>query len=261
MKTLFLLSFIVVLNTAFGQSTATDVTVTDCAGNSHNLFNELDAGKIIVVGWAMPCATCAAPLLSVHNIVLSFQLSNPGMIEYWLNDDFANTSCQSLIGWANSSGITSAIYFSAGQLSMLDYGSAGMPKVVILGCTDHKVYYNVNNNPGGNGFSNALQAAVADVNAGCQQSGLNEANEIFPVNCVFNPEMDRVELKFGAVPTGNCQVNIYTLEGQLVYSGEHPPSGKDAMIEIPTSFWKNGLYLLRLETSEFESTYKINIAR
>lgn len=260
MKTICLLSILVALNTAFGQSTATDVTVTDCSGNSHNLFNELDAGKIIVVGWAMPCGACASPLLNVHNTILSYQMSNPGMIEFWLNDDYANTSCQSLTGWANSNGITSAIYFSASQLDMLDYGSAGMPKVVVLGCTDHQVYYNVNNSPGGNAFSNALQTAISDVTAGCQQSGLNEeSKEILPANCVFNPETDQVEVKFDKVPSGNCQVAIYTLEGQLVFSNAYTLTGNDAMIQIPTSFWKSGLYLLRLETSGIESSYRVNV--
>lgn len=39
---------------AFGQTTATDFTVNDCGGTSHNLFTELDAGKVIVLCWPMP---------------------------------------------------------------------------------------------------------------------------------------------------------------------------------------------------------------
>ena len=55
MKKLLLASSLLLLSgfIAFGQ-TAVNFTGNDCAGTSHTLFTELDAGKVIVVTFVMP---------------------------------------------------------------------------------------------------------------------------------------------------------------------------------------------------------------
>ena len=55
---------------AFAQ--ATDFTTDDCNGVTHNLFDSLDAGNVIVIAWAMPCFSCIAPSLSAYSAVQSF---------------------------------------------------------------------------------------------------------------------------------------------------------------------------------------------
>ena len=39
---------------ALPQTNATDFSVDDCNGEFHNLFTELDAGKVVVIAWVMP---------------------------------------------------------------------------------------------------------------------------------------------------------------------------------------------------------------
>ena len=51
--TLLILTTILASFGAFSQ-TATDFTCNDCAGSSHNLFSELDGGKVVVLVWVMP---------------------------------------------------------------------------------------------------------------------------------------------------------------------------------------------------------------
>ncbi len=38
----------------FSQEYATDFTVEDCDGVTHNLFSILDEGKVVVMVWVMP---------------------------------------------------------------------------------------------------------------------------------------------------------------------------------------------------------------
>lgn len=94
------LSLIVLLTyctSSIAQEYAPEIVVTDCEGNEHSLHDALDSGKVIVIGWTMPCATCAAPLLAAHNVVLKYGISHPGVVEYWLADDYAETTCERLL--------------------------------------------------------------------------------------------------------------------------------------------------------------------
>ena len=84
---------------SFAQTTATDFTTNDCAGVSHTLFSELDAGKIIVAAFVMPCGSCSAPSLAAYNAVQSYAISNPNTVYFYLVDDAANTTCASLTSW------------------------------------------------------------------------------------------------------------------------------------------------------------------
>ena len=46
-----------VTNISFAQPTATDFTTDDCDGVSHNLFDELNDGNVIVISWVMAALT------------------------------------------------------------------------------------------------------------------------------------------------------------------------------------------------------------
>ncbi len=84
------------------QSTATDFMVDDCNGVTHSLFDSLDAGNIIVIAWVMPCGACAIYGKYAYDAAYSFALSHPGSVDFYLVDDYANTSCSNLVNWGNS---------------------------------------------------------------------------------------------------------------------------------------------------------------
>jgi hypothetical protein len=130
----------------FAQTTATDFTADDCNGVTHNLFNDLDSGDIIVISWVMPCAPCATYTLPAYAAVQSFASTHPGQVNFYLVDDYANTACPTLVNWGNSNSMPLNTAFSDIAISMSDYGSNGMPKVVVLGGSDHNIYYNENDN-------------------------------------------------------------------------------------------------------------------
>ena len=68
---LFILLFLIGIVSS-AQTTATNFTANDCSGTPHTLFTELDAGKVVVIAFVMPCATCIAPTLSAYNHALSY---------------------------------------------------------------------------------------------------------------------------------------------------------------------------------------------
>ena len=112
-KTLILITFIFAfVNSKAQVTTATDFTANDCNSISHHLFAELDAGKVVVVAFVMPCSACIGPSLTAYNVATSFASSNPGRVKFFLSDDLANTSCSIVSGWATNNSITPDAVFS-----------------------------------------------------------------------------------------------------------------------------------------------------
>jgi hypothetical protein len=242
---------------SFAQQTATDVTLTDCEGSQHNLFAELDAGKIIVVGWTMPCATCAGPLLEAHNAVLNFAISNPGVVEFWLNDDYGNSNCQTVQSWATNNGMSNAVYFADAALEMMDYGSNGMPKVVVLGCSDHKVYYNHNNNPSGTDVTTAINDALADMAGGCQPLSLDEvhANKI-SVSCYPNPASGVLNISVASVTNKDVTIEVVGLNG-AVYKTATLNTANELQLDI--EHLSNGMYFLKVKDGDSVVLQKFHV--
>ena len=128
MKTLILLLLFVLNYSVYSQNNATDFTTEDCNGVMHNLFDSLDAGNIIVISWVMPCGPCATYTLPAYNAVQSFSLTHPGIVDFYLVDDYANTACASITNWASNYNMPIHTAFSSPVINMLDYGSLGMQK-------------------------------------------------------------------------------------------------------------------------------------
>ena len=71
-KSLLLMFF---ANISFAQKTPTDFTTDDCNGVSHNLFDELNDGNVIVISWVMPCGPCGSIALDACSAIF-FGLSS-----------------------------------------------------------------------------------------------------------------------------------------------------------------------------------------
>ncbi len=139
---------------------APDFTALDCDGISHNLYAELNAKKIIVIIWVMPCSSCVTEPLNASSIVQSYSTNYPGRVVFYMVDDYANTNCVGMQGWASFYGITNCTMFSDAAINMADYGVPGMPKTVVIGGFNHQVYFNKNESTVGLGA--AIDQALID---------------------------------------------------------------------------------------------------
>jgi len=140
-KLLYFTAFCMLLSArSIGQTTAVDFATNDCSGVSHHLFSELDGGKIVVAVFVMPCVGCIIPSHDAQTVVESYVSTYPGRVEMYLIDDDALTTCASLNSWRNSNGLHLMPTFSDSAVIMAEYGSPAMPKIVVLGGTDHHIY-------------------------------------------------------------------------------------------------------------------------
>lgn len=232
------------LNT-FAQ-TATDFTANDCAGTSHNLFSELNAGKVVVLSWVMPCASCVGPAQTASNTVRN--LNNPQVVFYMV-DDYANTSCATLSSWAQSNSIQPTATFSSAQIRMTDYGSTGMPKTVVLGGAAHRVFLNSNNSLNATALSSAINAAL----------GSNSTQDLVekPFFAYPNPAKNTLSLVMIDPALHQEKIVMTNISGQIVKSWAKTPSSFNAIPTLDISDLPNGLYILNVG----KNAQTISIAR
>ena len=255
MKKVFFLLFTAVSSYAFSQ-TAVNFTCNDCSSMNHDLFTELDAGKVIVLCWVMPCGSCIAPAAMDANTAQSYGGSYPGRVKFYLVDDNANTTCTSLASWANTNGIFPDASFSNLAISMYDYGGPGMPKTVVLGGASHQVFYNINGAVDPHDLQLAIEAALA-------ATGVSENNASVSGIAVFpNPVKNApVTLDYMLTENSLVTIDIFNLFGEKVRAftpgnqveGEHKTT-------LDLASLSNGVYFIRIGTAETSSTIRFIVA-
>jgi len=186
MKAKLIILIILLASLGARSQSATNFTVNDCAGASHTLFNELDAGKVVILCWVMPCASCIGPSKTTYNVAQSYNITYPDRVKMYVCDDYANTSCSSLTSWCTSNGLINTTKFSNAAIKMSDYGSAGMPKIVVVGNYTHKVYYNANNSVNATLLNTAITTALEDFFVGTTEDAFKK------INWCPNPVVDQL---------------------------------------------------------------------
>ncbi len=226
------------------QTNAVDFTANDCAGNSHHLFAELDAGKVIVISFVEPCSACIGPSQNAYTTVQSYASSNPGKVVFYLSDDQANTPCSSLIGWANGNGMPGITIFSDPAVKESDYGKFAMPKVVVLAGTDHKVYYIGDDGIFGSVLQDAINSALSATSVTQVQQQMTSLS-VSP-----NPASDQLYVNYVTDGFSDINIDVCNLNGSIlksVHFGRQLPGShqcKIAFDNVPPS----ELYFVRLYT-------------
>lgn len=241
MKNLLATALLALPATWSTAQTATNFNCADCNGVTHDLFAELDAGKVIVIDWVMPCASCIGPSLTTYNVVQSFQASHPDRVHMYLCDDFANTNCTSLNSWRNNQGLTNTTTFSNADISMYDYGDLGMPKVVVLGGPDHAVYFNAGFSVNSNDLQQAITEALSAASAVAEQGALAILPLLAP-----NPSDRSTWLELHPAAPTEALIQLTDLTGRPImtlFRGVMPQGPR--RVEIRTGDLPAGAYLVR----------------
>ncbi len=256
MKKLVLVFLVALFSYAANGQTATNFTCNDCTGVSHTLFDELDAGNVIVLCWVMPCGSCIGPTLTTYNVVQSFAATHPGRVKMYIADDYANTSCTSLTSWCNSNGFANTTKFSNALIKMSDYGTAGMPKIVVLGNTTHHVYYNSNNTVNATNLSNAILTALQDFGV-----GLSVQNSIGMIAAHPNPADQKLTVSFSLAKNSKVKIEVTDQTNiKVLETPEEQLLVGEQKVVVNTSTLKNGIYIAQIRTEHGVSSLKFIVA-
>jgi hypothetical protein len=224
--------------------TATNFNVNDCAGMNHDLFSEMNSGKVVVISWVMPCATCIGPVLSAQTEIQNHLSANPGKILFYVVDDFGNTNCTTLNSWCTNNGITNSnARFSSAAIDETDYGTTGMPKIVIVAGANHQVFFNENNTLTVSNFNAAMGNALAAANA----VGIKEDSQNIPGTKISpNPANSSFLLNYNVKEVKDLTIELYNSIGQKVKTINLKPVIGENMTKVETSDLANGAYIVKI---------------
>lgn len=247
-KQLLAFALIILSLTAATAQTAPDFTANDCSGVSHNLYSELDSGKVIVLNWVEPCGACIAASLTAYNIVEGFLTTNPGRVRYYLIDDLGNTNCSSLASWANTNSIGPAdrTTFSTAAIVENNYGGVGMPHIAVVGGSSHTYFFNQLNTAANN------PAAIASAIVQALTVGINEnTGTSFGASVYPNPSTDKIKINYTLTEAGTVSFDVLNVIGKTIvtYPLSKQAAGKhDFGIDVKNL--SEGIYLLRFNAGQ-----------
>jgi len=252
-KTLLSLLILISAISANGQTIAPDFTANDCNGIPHNLYTELNSGKVIVLNWVMPCAACIAPSVAAYNVVQGYASPN---VLYYLIDDFGNTSCSSLSNWADNNNIGSnRTTFSTSAIVENNYGGTGMPHVMVIG-PDHVIYYN-----GFNGTAGNITAIQNAINTALTATGIGDAGS-FQDQLSITYNQDAATVSYSIRELSTITLDVYDETGKSVASkelGSMQAGRHQAVIDLKGI--AGGIYFVRLTTGSSTKSIKFSIAQ
>jgi len=234
--------------------TAVNFSANDCKGEPYDLYTELDNGKVVVVCWIMPCGSCILPAVTTYNVVQSFSESHPDKVVMYLCDDFADSNCATVNAWGNAHEMSNTIRFSDASIDMLDYGGYGMPKTVVFGSRDHKIYdtqiYTVDHNQ----LLAAINLAITE------SSSVNSAGVDAKLSLTPNPATTSSLLSFYLSEPTELRVGIFASQGNMVQKPQtyHLGAGNHEIL-LDTQTLKSGFYFIKLQSSSGTETIKLCI--
>lgn len=243
---------------SFAQTTATNFTANDCDGNAHTLFSELDAGKVVVIAFVMPCGSCISPSLLAYNEVQNYATSNPGRVVFYVANGGSN--CTSLKNWCNNNSMSNATVFSTSSVNQTGYGAAGMPKVVVLGGAAHTIYLNKNSGLTTTNFNAAVTQALTASLTGISE---NTITTDFQMALFPNPvNSSKTKLSYTLSKNSVVTIDVYNSLGAVVktISIEEQTAGKhESTIDFESL--STGVYFAKLRAEESSQIVKFTIAR
>lgn len=242
-KTLFVTIMLLWWHLGGFSQTAVNFNVPDCKGISFDLFSTLDAGKVVVIGWTMPCGSCVLPLKTTYNVVQSYQSTHPDMVMMLLCDDYADLPCSSLDLWANTYEMSNTRRFSNAAIKMTDYGLPGMPKVVVLGGSGHQVFYNAVDAVDHVALQQAIDAAISVI------SGVDEHQDSWAALALNpNPAVAGSDIMVELRSASKVKLSITDPSGRLVHVvAEADLNAGQHHFPLPALQGSGAVFLLRLQ--------------
>ena len=250
MKRIFTTAFIALAAFTYSHAqTATNWTAQDCNSASHTLFTDLDAGKVVVMVWVMPCASCVNGATAAYNAAQSFASAYPGKVVYYLADDMGDASCSTLNTWITSNSIGNlsnmTVFSNAGNvIKESDFGGSGMPHVAVIGGgAQHKIYFNKMNSAANDqtGITTAIASAIAG--AGVEQTTTAVRFSVAP-----NPAKENITVNY---TNPIKKITIMTVTGQVLKTEDFGTGRINPTITL--SRLANGVYTIKI-TDTYDQT-------
>ncbi len=260
MKKSILLSFALmcVVTLSNAQTNAMQFTGTSCNGNAVDIFADLDAGKAVILHFFMPnCGSCPPPAQKIQAMANNINAMYPGMVKGYAFPFQNSTTCAYTSSWVSQYNL-SALYepVDKGATQVAYYGGFGMPTVVLLGGTDHRVMFSTLS------FSTSDTTEMRDsILAMLASTSFNDLPASVTAFNVFpNPANDVISVNINLKESAELQIDITDMEGKQVATiAKEKLNAGASTKQFNTSSLPNGNYFVRLQVNGKGTMEKISI--
>lgn len=243
---------------ARAQQTAMQFSGLDCNGNNVDLFADLNAGKAVVLFYYMPnCGACPPPAYNIQRMCNNIMVNYPGVVKGYAFPFQNSTTCSYSSSWVSSNNLTMYAPMDSGATQVAYYGGFGMPTVVLVGGTDHRVMFSTLS------FTNSDTTIMRDsilnmlgVTGITENNGAVDGLRLFP-----SPAVQDMQVEMTVKQSSDLKVEVINVLGETVsvICDEKSVSGNIRM-KVPAATWSNGVYFLRVHAGEKTSTQKFIVA-
>ena len=259
MKKTFLLplALMFVFSISKAQTTAMQLNGLDCNGMSHDLLSDLDAGKAVILHFFMPsCGSCPPPAQKIQAMANNILSTYPGMITAYALPYQNSTTCAYTASWVSSNNLSLYAPYDSGATQVAHYGGFGMPTVVLLGGTDHRVMFStLNFNTSDTTRMRDSILALLATTAGVKDlPSAVSAFTVFP-----NPASEVVSIHLDLKEAAYVRLTLTDLSGKQVGILVDEQHSGFLNRQFNTAGLANGYYFAKLNVNGSELTRKISV--
>lgn len=231
------------------QTTAMDFTKNDCNGVSRHLFADLDSGKAVVLFYFMPsCGSCPPPAQKIQTMANNVNAAHPGKVKAYAFPFNNTTTCSYTQSWVTSNSLPLYAPMDSGATAVAYYGGFGMPTVVLVGGSTHRVMFSTLSFSTGDTLTmrDSILALI-----GGTPSGINSiSNSVEEVNIFPNPAINQATISIALIQPSDIAIELFDVMGNkvAVVSDEKSVSGNRSYT-FQTDKIATGCYIARINVN------------
>ncbi len=257
-KSIYLSIALMFVLTISKAQTAMQLTGQDCNGVSHDLFADLDAGKAVILHFFMPnCGACPPPAQKIQAMANHILATHPGTITAYAMPFNNTTTCAYTSTWTSSNNLSLYMPYDSGAVHVANYGGFGMPTVVLLGGSDHRVMFSTLS------FStsdttimrDSIMALLGITSSVTELPTAVSSFEIYP-----NPSSENVSITVSLNETAKLTIDVTDITGKQIAVIANENETGLVTKHFNTAELSNGIYLVRLTANGKTATQKLTVA-
>lgn len=256
-KLFFAFALMFVFTISKAQS-AMQFTGVDCNNNAVDLYADLNAGKAVVVFFFMSnCGSCPPPAQKIQTMANNIMNTYPGMVKAYAFPFNNTTTCSYTNSWVTNNGLSLYTPMDSGAVQVAYYGGFGMPTVVLLGGTDHRIMWSTQS------FSTSDTTIMRDSILNLLgPTGVHDLSGVVSfVNVYPNPANDKVQIEMNLSQSVALKVEVVNILGEVVSTVYNNNASIGMMkTEVATNLLSNGVYFIRIGSDNKVQNYKFTVA-
>ena len=240
------------------QTIAMDFNTTDCNGSPTSLFSDLDAGKAVILFYYMPsCGSCPPPAQKIQAMANNINAAHPGMVKAYAFPFNNTTPCSYSQTWVTSNSLPLYAPMDSGATAVAHYGGFGMPTVVLVGGSNHRVMFSTLS------FSTSDTTTMRDsIMTLMGATGINEIpGNISKLSVYPNPAISKVTVSVDLKEQSDLTIDIIDITGkQIAVISKDKNATGSVNRTYNTDALANGLYTIRINAGGKLVNRKLNVA-